>query len=110
MTNTKTLMLKPLPLLLLFSLPAAAQLATPANDVKPLAGPYSVSEIGPHHRVWQRVSFRTNELTGKIRALTNSYTELQTGLARPLNGAWVPASDQIQISRTGAEALNAQCQ
>src|SRR5262249_36175878 len=36
-----------------------------------------------------------------------SYTELQTGLARPVPGGWVETSDGIKITATGAVATNA---
>jgi len=56
--------------LTLISLCARGQVSPPLLA----SGPVSV-EAGPHHRVWQRVT-----VDNRGRAITNSYTELATGL------------------------------
>ena len=40
--------------------------------------------------------------------MTNSYTELANGMAHLVNGRWIDSSDQIQLTRTGAEATTSQ--
>src|SRR6266487_4518211 len=71
-------------LMLAVPLCASAQLSFPTAA----SGPVSV-EAGPHHRVWQTVT--TDE---RGRAITNSYTELATGL-----NFFNPATDRYEVSQ-----------
>lgn len=64
----------------------------------------SVSERGPHHRVWSRVTLSTNRF-GKVIAQTNSFTELETGMHVRRNGEWVESNPEIKITTDGAEAV-----
>ncbi|HEV2211344.1 MAG TPA: family 78 glycoside hydrolase catalytic domain [Verrucomicrobiae bacterium] len=82
--------------------------AQPASGTA--SSPYSIVERGPHHRLWQRVTWVTNAFDGSARARTNSYVEMATGLEHTVNGQWVDSSDQIQLTSTGAEATNSQHQ
>jgi hypothetical protein len=67
---------------------------------------YAPVETGAHHRVWQRLVVQTN-VDGSLFYSTNSFTELQTGLARPVAKGWADTSDQLQITATGAQSTNA---
>src|SRR5437879_4389461 len=62
-----------------------------ANPQEVELSPYSVVERGPHHRVWQRVTARTNE-QGRVLYHTNAFTELATGMSVQTNGQWIDAS------------------
>src|SRR5687767_9290183 len=61
-----------------------------------------VSEIGAHHRVFQRVTAEMEE-EGKTIYRTNSdYIKLETGMnVEQHDGSWVEASDEIEITATG---------
>lgn len=66
-----------------------------------------VSERGPNHRLWQRLSWVTNEL-GVVRAQTNAaYTELATGMHYGENGQWVESRPEIQLVAEGAAVTTA---
>ncbi len=71
--------------------------------------PYAVTEKGANHRVWRRVMAQTNAL-GRITYRTNSFTELSSGLHHRVNGEWVLASEEIDLTARGAAATNAQHQ
>jgi hypothetical protein len=60
--------------------------SVPANSVE--VSPYSVTQRGFNHRVWQRVTARTNHL-GETVYRTNSYTELATGMHHWNGSQWV---------------------
>ena len=79
--------------ILMLPLCASAQLSSPpaAN------GPVSV-EAGPHHRVWQRVT-----VDDQGRAITNSYTELATGLNffNPATGRYEASQEQFETTKDG---------
>lgn len=67
-----------------------------------------VVEMGPHHRVWQRVGASTNG-QGGLFWRTNSYTELATGMnVRQPDGSFIEASDEIELTPTGAAANRTQ--
>src|SRR5439155_18776475 len=68
-------------------------IASPVPDT-----PHVVVESGPHHRVWQRVVS-----DGLGRFLTNSFTELATGLnyLNPSTGTWETSLPQFQITKDG---------
>jgi hypothetical protein len=59
-------------------------LASSPIAVDPSISP-TVVEVGPHHRIWQTVTF--DDQGG---AITNSYTELATGINifNPATGKW----------------------
>src|SRR5947207_6771766 len=81
-----------------------AQVSVPLASTVPI-----VVETGPHHRVWQSVNVGWNEL-GRQIAITNSYTELGTGMNvwSEKDGKWVPASDEIQLVNGAAAAAGTQ--
>ena len=67
---------------------------------------YSIVDRGPHHRLWAKVTWRTNAL-GRITVHTNSYTELSTGLHYPRDGRWAEASENIGVVPGGGAVTNA---
>lgn len=69
--------------------------------------PYVVAERGPHSRIWQRVTLRTN-VAGDVFGTTNSFTELNTGMAHLVANEWVDSNDKITISPLGGQAINGQ--
>lgn len=74
------------------------------------SGDYVITERGPNHRVWQRITSVTNEL-GEVSLETNGgYTELATGMHHLIGGHWVESSDEIQITPDGGAATNCQHQ
>ena len=86
-----------------------AQITQPAMPAPLPAGssqsPAAV-EIGPHHRIWQTVS-----IDGAGNNVTNSYTELATGLNfwNPAASRWEESQAQFQITKDGhAIATNGQ--
>ena len=86
-----------------------AQITQPAMPAPLPAGssqsPAAV-EIGPHHRIWQTVS-----IDGAGNNVTNSYTELATGLNfwNPSASRWEESQAQFQITKDGhAIATNGQ--
>lgn len=69
-------------------------------------GAATVVERGANHRVLQRSATITNS-QGKVSIKTNSYTEVSSGMHRKLaSGKWVETSPNIEITPTGAAALN----
>jgi len=75
-----------------------AQVSFTNTPIASLDTPPVVVETGPHHRVWQRVV--SDELG---RFLTNSFTELATGLNyfNPATGTWEESLPQFQITKDG---------
>lgn len=62
-----------------------------APPAAPAKGEYAVVARGANSRIWQRVSYQTNQ-AGRVRAVTNSYTELGTGLCvQAADGTWTDA-------------------
>ena len=49
--------------------------ATAKSDIVE-SGNYSVAERGANHRIWQKVTWETNELD-EVKGTTKSYTELE---------------------------------
>jgi hypothetical protein len=78
----------PVPLWLLFAC-GAADAASIETTI--------VLERGPHSQVVQTVSPAVDD-QGKAVSVTNTFTQLQTGLNRwsEAEGGWVPASEQIE--------------
>src|SRR5689334_18632567 len=71
---------------------------------------YSVSERGPHHRVWQKVVTTTDE-QGKVSVSTNqAYVELAGGMHyQNASGQWIESTENIEIlPQGGAVARNGQ--
>jgi hypothetical protein len=69
----------------------------------------TVTKRDGHQNMWSKIISRTNEITREILTETNlAFIELATGSAFEDNGAWRDASDQILLTRTGAEATNSQ--
>jgi hypothetical protein len=64
-------------------------------------GGYFVAERGPHTRTWARVSWMTNAVA--VRAFTNTYTELQTGISfrDPNSGQWKDSSPAFKVRADG---------
>src|SRR2546422_539298 len=58
----------------------------------------AVVEIGPHHRVWQKVSADEHG-----RTITNSYTELETGMnfVDPATGQYTESQAAFEITPNG---------
>lgn len=89
---------------------AVAQTST--TQPPPAPGPtadYAITERGPHHRVWSRVTWETNALQRPV-PITNSYTELQTGLHRWQNNQWIESVPVITPVAGGAIATQTQHQ
>jgi hypothetical protein len=59
---------------------------------------------GANSRVWQQVTTVTNMLNGQTVLMTNSFTELCTGVCYQQNGQWVDSVEQINLTASGAEA------
>jgi len=70
----------------------------------------AIIDSGPHHRVWQTVTLSIDD-NGKEVAVTNSFTELATGLSyiNPKTGKWAESQESFEIARTG-EAIAAKGQ
>ncbi len=86
-----------------------SQTPTAMNDASN-SGDFVITERGPNHRVWRRITSVTNKL-GEVSFETNGgYTELATGLYHLVDGQWVESSDAIQITPEGGVATNAQHQ
>lgn len=84
---------------------ASAQIAQQVAANPPADTAYSVVQQGPHHKLWQRVTWIPNPF-GSFTPITNSYTELKTAMSHLVGGKWVDSSDQIQVTATGAQATN----
>ena len=85
----------------------ASSSVTPNNSALVEVSPYTITERGPHHHVWQRVMVQTNSIGTPVYQ-TNSYTELATGMCFWNGNQWVDASDQIQLTANGATATTTQ--
>src|SRR5437867_3395822 len=68
--------------------------------------PYAVASRDGNQKIWSKITWESNAVTGELRAKTNSFIELATASAHLVNGAWVDSSDQIEITKTGAQATN----
>ncbi len=69
---------------------------------------YAVTRRDGNQKIRTKITTETNPFTGKVTAKTNSYIELAIANAHLVNGQWVDSSDQIEITRTGARAVNSQ--
>src|SRR5688572_7815517 len=67
---------------------------------------YSVVERGPNHRVWQSTT-ETRHADGRVTVITNSYTEVATGICyedHTAPGQWLDTREEFTIVREGATA------
>jgi hypothetical protein len=65
---------------------------------------FSITERGPHHRVWERTEYEIGP-NGEKRPHVHRYTELTTGLHyKNAQGEWVESSEQIEILPQGNAA------
>jgi len=85
-----------------------AQRLAPAPTVdRARTTPYAVVERGAHHRVLQRT--RTVPLgNGRSRQVTQSYTELASGMHFFEDGVWKESQEVIELVRDGAVARHGQ--
>ena len=83
---------------------------TPAPTSEPPATALVISEKGPHHRTYQKLSWETNEI-GEVVVHTNAaFTELTTGMNYLKNGQWVESKEEIEAFPGGAVARQGQHQ
>lgn len=75
----------------------------------PVATEPVVVERGPHHRVWEYYTTAIND-NREISVVTNSYTELQTGVNYWDGKGWVESSEVIEAYEKGAVARHGQHQ
>ncbi len=89
---------------MLAALPASAQ-----DSSNP---PYTVTDLGPYYRVWQRTVMVTDSLTGEVTPQVQGYTELGDGMnywvANGAQGQWAESQDLIEPTPTGAQAVHGQ--
>ena len=87
--------------------------SSPAQPPAPTgaAEDYAITERGPNHRVWSKVTWQTDAL-GRTVACTNSYIELQSGLhyQDPTTGQWLESQEVIEGFPGGAIARRGQIQ
>lgn len=81
--------------LVLFTLDALAQPAGFGSDGRTEDG-YSITERGPHHRIWERREIETT-LMGTQVERKRSYTELETGMHYWEDNQWKEAVEEIEI-------------
>jgi hypothetical protein len=85
-----------------------AQLSAPPSAA---ANDYAVTERGPNHRVWSKVTWQP-DASGQVTAHTNSYVELMSGLhyQDPKTGQWLESQEVIESYPGGAIARHGQHQ
>ena len=73
------------------------------------AQPFTIAERGPNHRVWEKVALVTDD-AGNTSTVTNSYTELATGVHRldAATGQWVDSVPQFELFEGGVVARQTQ--
>jgi hypothetical protein len=81
---------------------ASADMSLSAN-----ASPYTIVSRSAHSRTWQRVEWE-NGMGGQQIPHIHRYIEITTGMAHLVGDQWVDSSPEIQVTATGAQALNAQ--
>src|ERR1017187_3024329 len=90
----------------------AIALATPAQTAH--EPPYTVTDVGANHRVWQRTVQVTNSATGEVTQQAQGYTELDAGMnywtnnSAQAQGGWAESQDLIELTPTGAQAVHGQ--
>ena len=90
--------------------PGAVSDSAGAKLVPVASTDYAVAARDGNQKIWSKVTWESNSLTSELTAKTNSFIELATASAHLVNGAWVDSSDQIEITKTGAQATNSQHQ
>ena len=66
----------------------------------------SIKESGPNHRVWETVT-QIRDPSGQTRSVTNTYTELTSGLNFKRGGEWVETQELfLPAADGGVEATN----
>lgn len=66
---------------------------------------YSVSERGPHHRVWERIEYERAP-NGGVRAVPHRYEEVATGMHfKNEKGEWEESKEEIEILPDNAGAV-----
>jgi hypothetical protein len=78
-----------------------------AQTPSPTTSAYQIAERGPHHRVLERTSYRTNRLGGLVPT-QHRYTELATGMHYLSDGQWVQSDTRIEPCPGGAVARHGQ--
>src|SRR5438552_2650782 len=78
--------------------------------IHPASAAPQIIEAGPHHRLWRNTITRLDE-QGRQVTVTNSYTELATGLnfLNAQTGQWEESQETFAIAKTG-EAIAAKGQ
>jgi hypothetical protein len=94
-------------LLSIFFTAVRAGAQTNTEPINQPSGVFAIAERGANHRLWQRVTLHTNQL-GNVRSITNSFTELETGLHYQGNGQWLESEAKIEITPEGASAVKGQ--
>ena len=79
-----------------------------AAPAAPAPGEYTVVARGPNERIWERIDWQTNSASGVIRKVPHRYVELSTGISRLVGEKWVDAKPDIEVTPTGAQAVDAQ--
>ncbi len=80
--------------------------AAPSGDQSSAA--YSITERGPHHRVWSKTVWEPTP-AGQLAPRTHSYTEIATGMHyRDANGRWAESTEEIEAFSGGAVARHGQ--
>ncbi len=105
-----------------FPPPAISQVATRAPDkstttnaldqaaARAAAPQWQSRNRSAHQTEWFSVRYQTNAGTGKVRAMTNSYVEIATGLnfIDPATGKWTESKEEIELIDGGAMARQGQ--
>ena len=89
-------------------IPTAALSQVQTDPVPVASTDYAIAARDGNQKIWSKVTWESNSLTGELTATTNSFIELATASAHLVNGVWVDSSDQIEITETGAQATNSQ--
>jgi hypothetical protein len=72
-------------------------------------GEPTVTERGPHHRVWER-SVQENWPGGKVVTRKSGYTEIAVGMHYWKDGQWLESKELIELFQDGAIARQGQIQ
>ena len=66
-------------------------------------------ERGPFWRTWAQTTGQINQVTGAVTEQTGArYTELGCGMHYWANGQWLPSQALIELTPTGAAAVQGQ--
>lgn len=89
---------------------AQEQRTAPSDATTPSASArqWSARNRTENQTEWYTVTYATNGASGQVRAITNSFTELASGLnRRDALGQWRAATPAFQITANGVEATGA---